>query len=101
MSLYAPKVRSIPITDPMHVIRFQVVGRGVFPYDMLRYDRCFPAHPESAAALHSLTPMAPRRTITLIRHGKNPRWLPTVDRWSSFGWTVVTEAGYEGGNDDA
>lgn len=66
------------------VTDFKVIGRGEFPFDMLRYDECFPADGESALKLgHSDNN---RRMVTLrtcrstnIHEG----------RWVSFGWQVV------------
>lgn len=62
---------------------FTVKGRNNFPYDMLRYDRCYPKS-ESESVL--LSDMIDRdRTITLMSSVKPP----TNDRWKSFGWQVI------------
>lgn len=65
-------------------MRFIVEGRGPFPVDMLRYDRCFPH--DSADASQILEPRE-RRKVTLTTD--SPRVTPA--RWRSFGW-VMTEA---------
>lgn len=65
-----------------HQHEFTVEGSGVFPYDMLRYDRCWPAHesPDSVQIGRTSRP----RQVTL--RGLQPA---TVGRWESFGWKVV------------
>jgi len=83
--------------------KFAVEGRGEFPFDMLRYDGCFPADTASAGQLpeaefHTVDGKVKRhrRTIYLMHVGSTPFWEPTYDRWASFGWSVdrdsVTEA---------
>lgn len=71
----------------MHRIRFVVRGSGQFPYDMLRYDCCFPV--ESGNALAGDWD-APARDVVLEHRGPDPGWRPTYDRWSSFTWAVVS-----------
>lgn len=69
--------------DPVKkFVTFTVVGRGEFPYDMLRYDQCWP---ESESQTHFM--MASRSgsrhvTLTGLRE-------PTDGRWLSFGWRIV------------
>jgi len=63
-----------------------VSGRGDFPYDMLRYDNAWPATGEDAARLFYLDD---RREVRSIRMRSYQR--PTIDRWSSFGWSVGTQ----------
>lgn len=67
--------------------QFTVEGSGTFPYDMLRYDRCWP----STEAHDSGLPYTPphggsldKKRITLTGLGE-----PTQGRWESFGWRVV------------
>lgn len=63
---------------------FTVTGRGDFPFDMLRHDRCFPATSEDAAKLER--PDSPtQRAIRLIASTYAEI---TPDRWESFGWKV-------------
>jgi len=68
------------------IFEFTVSGHGVFPYDMLRYDRCWPATEDMSAKL-SWDPRSVRavqqRAVTM----KGTR-LPTIGRWHSFGWHV-------------
>jgi len=76
---------------------FEVTGRGGFPYDMLRYDRCYPTDTLSAQTMEIHDEWAPDaamrvkgdRTIKLrcIHSGK--QWEPTKARWNSFGWGVT------------
>ena len=66
-------------------VRFKVDGIGDFPFDMLRYDACYPATSEDASRL-SERPSGLYR-IGLIAH--TSLGAPTVGRWNSFGWRVV------------
>ncbi|HEX8551048.1 MAG TPA: hypothetical protein VF681_05775 [Abditibacteriaceae bacterium] len=67
-------------------VRFTVVGRGDFPLDMLRYDRCFPRTGNDAAAAQS---PGETRTVELTRDAATRYWRPCEGRWQSFGWTVT------------
>lgn len=64
-------------------MRFFVRGSGPFPYDMLRYDRCYPAGPGDAAAIKP-THLWDERTICLFTEARTI----TPDRWRSFGWSA-------------
>lgn len=70
------------------LIHFKVTGRGAFPFDMLRYDSCFPATSADAAALDAVDYHT--RTVELVL--ALPR-MATFARWASFGWTVSEYAG--------
>jgi hypothetical protein len=68
---------------------FEVEGRGYFPYDMLRYDRCWPHTQEDTPKLDSFMGTEQRkRSITLMSETKPP----TVKRWESFGWRVIAQS---------
>ena len=70
---------------------FEVTGRGHFPIDMLRYDRCFPADAESSAAIGTEMPnLYVNRTVRLVRVGPSIVVAEriTLKRWESFGWKV-------------
>lgn len=75
--------------------KFTVVGRGQFPFDMLRHDRAFPADTTSAM---NMAPGETRderkavREVVLVSSNPRPTWLPTFDRWASFGWVVKSDA---------
>lgn len=60
---------------------FVVSGRGAFPFDMLRYDRCYPY---TSADVARLTTETGQREITLIGEAITP------ERWSSFLWRVLS-----------
>lgn len=70
----------------MKIYKFTVTGHGPFPFDMLRYDKCYPDTSEDVVKMDKPTP----------RLGLDPRSVnmsstagaPTAERWSSFGWTV-------------
>ena len=69
-------------------VSFDVRGSGSFPFDMLRYDACFPANSEGASAMGE-DAGAPVRTVTLHHYSDVRTWLPTYARWLSFTWQVV------------
>ena len=79
----------------MVVDNFTVEGKVGFPIDMLRYDRCWPATQNDAAAIDRV--LQPRRvpmrdvpvgsSITL-RTGSESA--PTIERWRSFMFWRVT-----------
>lgn len=62
---------------------FKVQGFGQFPYDMLRYDNCWPATESDSVLLesHKLT----ARVVTLETDEATTL---TPDRWRSFGWVA-------------
>jgi hypothetical protein len=75
---------------------FTVRGTGLFPFDMLRYDSCWPKSQEDTAAIEATTRRRTRGSIenpgpaeltvvTLLTIGTNA---PTEARWDSFGWKV-------------
>jgi hypothetical protein len=64
-----------------------VVGSGPFPFDMLRYDACFPGDESNSRELghghynHN-------RVVVVAKYTQQPgNWTP--DRWKSFGWTLI------------
>lgn len=67
---------------------FTVRGSGRFPFDMLRYDGCYP---ETGMDVTSMT--SEDREVFGRSQERNVRLRsdrePTVDRWTSFGWQVV------------
>lgn len=72
--------------------RFTVSGSGAFPFDMLRYDACWPESEGTDSYQLTITADTDpkqyfaRREVTLLtesRHG------PTPGRWASFNWRVV------------
>ena len=75
-----------------HAYTFTVTGRGYFPVDMLRYDRCVARTIDDAINIQ-LSRFPPGiddpRKINLIAYVPVGCTLaPTFDRWRSFGWTV-------------
>ncbi len=63
----------------MKTFRMMVRGSGHFPFDMLRYDRCWPATTADAIAVDMED--LPDRIVTVegTREFSEARWL-------SFGW---------------
>jgi hypothetical protein len=80
------ETRKLQAVDrPREFYRYEVQGIGGFPIDMLRYDSAWPTDSESASRMVTSRAHAEgRRTIRLASYHR-----PTVDRWSSFGWTVL------------
>ena len=74
---------------PTVIMEYEVEGSGEFPFDMLRYDCCFPSREQDSAKL------SPRRDekrrVRLKAQAPSARnWRgPTRARWASFGWTVM------------
>jgi hypothetical protein len=67
---------------------FRVEGSGRFPYDMLRYDCCFPRH-ESESPLLNPDDGGKFRQVELMRFVEFARQVPTSGRWESFCWRVI------------
>jgi hypothetical protein len=72
----------------MEIQIFQVEGAGRFPFDMLRYDCCFPYTEIDTACM--VADKVSRRIVTLARHIETKESLPCDGRWRSFGWRVVS-----------
>lgn len=76
----------------LYIVRFTVTGTGEFPFDMLRYDGCYPRHESEARRLGSSYARGNlpegRRVFELESRGRPNHWEPTAARWQSFGWTV-------------
>ena len=67
---------------------FWVVGSGLFPFDMLRYDHCFPYTETDSGVIEKTTHRHSRSgPVSVMLETASPN-APTVGRWESFGWTV-------------
>ncbi len=64
------------------LVIFNVTGKGWFPYDMLRYDQCYPCNVQDSGALEY-----DRRDKRTVELATTKRWA-TDARWASFGWVV-------------
>ncbi len=70
---------------------FTVEGSGPFPFDMLRYDSCYPvseAQDSSKLGMYQKD----RREVTLRCRGGSKEDVaraPTTGRWNSFLWGIV------------
>ncbi len=70
-------------------VRFTVEGAGVFPFDMLRYDSCWPeSESRDSYELDRYHEGNPRRQVTLL---SDEYHAPTVGRWESFLWRVISQ----------
>lgn len=70
----------------MAVIEFTVEGQARFPFDMLRYDACWPKSPDDVAVLER---MGGARYGTTHRLTLATNAHVTEPRCESFGWKVV------------
>jgi hypothetical protein len=81
-------------------LKFTVKGKGFFPLDMLRYDKCYPMNPRDIDLITERGQMPERMIVIgtvivgskahvtrLVKEGLTP----TVGRWLSMGWPVVSE----------
>lgn len=64
-----------------------VSGTGTFPIDMLRHDRCTPAHENDSAQIERSFDRGSGRLVTHVMV-KSTVKAPTTARWKSFGWEV-------------
>ena len=63
-----------------------VEGKGVFPFDMLRYDKCYPVFESEATMMrHDSFPYDRKSQVTL----KTKNDSVTPRRWQSFLWNIV------------
>lgn len=70
--------------------RFKVRGSWPFPYDMLRYDCCYPATENDSAKLETLArEKVSTGVVELELESCLERNIPTNRRWQSFMWRVV------------
>lgn len=76
----------------IYIHTLTVRGSGPFPFDMLRRDGCYPRQTPDADALGACAlgcdPLE-LRTVTLVHVSAQAFWMPTRERWESFGWRVV------------
>ena len=86
--------------NTMTHIEFTVTGKGLFPVDMLRHDRCYPVGVEDSTAIEwsfnaeRNRKTNPVRTVRLASERSAVADMhPCVGRWESFGWNV--EVHYE------
>lgn len=73
------------MTSHPHRYEFTVDGSGVFPFDMLRYDHCWPQREADSAEITRTTQPRERTPATVKLIGLKR---PNEGRWKSFGWTV-------------
>lgn len=79
----------------MKKVAFVVEGLDVFPIDMLRYDSCYPKDSTSVGnIIFSLDPtiLADQKEMGRpFRVGLISDKEPFVGRWTTFGWTVISQ----------
>lgn len=72
-----------PIEPVKKLVIFTVRGSGQFPWDMLRYDSCWPA--EETQTHHMLDSRGGARHVIMVGLRE-----PTEGRWESFGWKIIS-----------
>ena len=68
-----------------------VTGKGEFPFDMLRYSRCWPVDGESANNLctpDTLSKYSDKRTVRLGMIGHITEATSCIERFKSFNWAA-------------
>lgn len=68
---------------PTNLHSFTVEGTGRFPFDMLRYDSCWPASQIDVTRMTDADYSGTRR-VNLHSHKA-----PSPERWDSFRWTIL------------
>jgi hypothetical protein len=89
------RVNGKPEAEVQYWFRFTVVGKGQFPFDMLRHDMAYPADTMSALRITPSDTRAGRMTpreVTLVHTDRHSFWTPTFGRWASCGWVVKSDA---------
>lgn len=74
------------------IVTFTVEGGGSFPFDMLRYDACFPNSEVFDSYNLEWSGQPGLRQITLrhyVLQGQVLLNYPTEARWNSFNWRIV------------
>ena len=83
------------MTKKETALQFTVLGRGGFPMDMLRYDGCYPKSEKDTVTMQSdgLREVMLHKTLNWGpgNWGHPKVWSPTVGRWNSFGWAVLSD----------
>lgn len=69
---------------PKVMYEYVVTGWGSFPYDMLRYDAAWPATTDDASKIERYT-LGDGKHRSIKLYSYKP---PTIERWSSFVWSV-------------
>jgi hypothetical protein len=79
--------------DKLYEATFRVRGSGEFPFDMLRYDCCYPINETEARRMSwAECDSSEVRTVELRRKACKLRCDAeniTPARWQSFGWRVL------------
>jgi hypothetical protein len=70
-----------------YIFHLVVEGKGFFPLDMLRHDRCVPRTSEDVDRI-SAAAFDTKRCVKLQMYSASKEG-PAKDRWASFGWRVL------------
>lgn len=71
---------------------FTVAGRGQFPFDMLRYDQCWPVGSDDTVNLDAPETAEEYKKIRQVKLATFGNHTPA--RWSSFGWSATQLSDY-------
>jgi len=74
-----------------YIHEIEVEGSFTFPIDMLRYDGLYPATGKDSSEI-SLSLQEIDTTIKkyTLRTNNSKNWVPTLRRWQSFGFKVIS-----------
>jgi hypothetical protein len=76
---------------------FVVAGSSRFPLDMLRYDMAHPTTPASVEQMALTLDAHPRAFQQELLVKLTSKEKPTVHRWKTFGWKVISCTGLKEG----
>lgn len=71
----------------MYKTIFTVEGSGEFPFDMLRYNGCFPLNESDSCKLNMHH--SELRQVQLVKLHKDRKPELTPRRWLSFDWRII------------
>jgi hypothetical protein len=81
---YPVRIESLAASErPKYWYEYFVSGRGPFPFDMLRHDRCWLATSEDSAKV-ARADLRTRYTVRINSYQE-----PRIGRWENFGWRVI------------
>ena len=79
----------MPRRKPHEERAFKVRGAWPFPFDMLRYDHCYPATSFDANIIENMQFETTSMGVVQIELRTRSEFGPTPARWKSFTWEVL------------
>ncbi len=77
---------------PCYEHKFEVVGTGPFPLDMLRVDCCFPETTRDTGTVQTSFTISSTEqySVHLVSIQPLKNWQPATNRWRSHGFTITS-----------